>query len=203
MQSQTLETASEKNSQFRSQREEGKSRRLSVSDSGIQQETAPDTRTAKTDGGVGSRAPTKAVVGIEPLEEAKGEAKSVRLLVVDDNPHNLLVISRLSQFLGYEAKSVSNGPEAIEAMRDDAFDIVLMDVRMAPITGIETTQKIRAGEAGARCSDTYIIAVTAHAMQEDRQKCLSSGMDDYLPKPITLDRLKNSLNRARESLSLD
>ncbi|MBK1876937.1 ATP-binding protein [Pelagicoccus mobilis] len=127
----------------------------------------------------------------------------IRLLVVDDNPNNLLITSKLSQHLGYQAETVSNGIDALERMKDGGYDIVLMDVRMAPINGIETTRKIRDGEAGERSSEAYIIAVTAHALQGDKEKCLASGMNDYLSKPLTLDRLQDSLNRARSELSLD
>ncbi|MBC2606531.1 response regulator [Pelagicoccus albus] len=129
--------------------------------------------------------------------------KPVRLLVVDDNPNNLLITSKLSQYLGYDAETTNNGVDALSLLKDKPFDIVLMDVRMAPMNGIEAAQKIRSGEAGDHNAKAYIIAVTAHALQGDKEKCLSSGMDDYLSKPLTLDRLQDSLNRARSRLSLD
>lgn len=126
-----------------------------------------------------------------------------KLLVVDDNPNNLLITSKLSQHLGYAAETASSGVDALERMKDGSFDIVLMDVRMAPMNGIETTRMIRKGEAGVDNSSAYIIAVTAHALQGDREKCIESGMNDYLSKPLTLERLEASLNRARSELSLD
>lgn len=127
----------------------------------------------------------------------------LRVLVVDDNPNNLLITSKLSQFLGYEAETVRNGVDALEKMKESAFDIVLMDVRMSPLNGIEATRKIREGAAGEQCASAYIIAVTAHALEGDRERCLDSGMNDYLAKPLTLERLEESLNKARSELSLD
>ncbi|EDY84443.1 ATPase, histidine kinase-, DNA gyrase B-, and HSP90-like domain protein [Verrucomicrobiia bacterium DG1235] len=138
----------------------------------------------------------------ESAGHSEGRAP-LRLLVVDDNPNNLLITSKLSQHLGYEAETVNSGVEALKKMKAEQFDIVLMDVRMAPINGIETTQMIRQGEAGESCSSAYIIAVTAHALLGDKERCLESGMNDYLSKPLTLERLEESLNRARSELSLD
>lgn len=145
----------------------------------------------------------KAVSSEQSVKRKNDVSGPVRLLVVDDNPNNLLITSKLSRHLGYEAETVSNGVDALERMKSESYDIVLMDVRMAPLSGIETTRKIREGEAGDRSSSAYIIAVTAHALQGDKEKCLASGMNDYLSKPLTLDRLQDSLNRARSELSLD
>ncbi len=131
------------------------------------------------------------------------ENAPVRLLVVDDNPNNLLITSKLSQHLGYKAETVTNGVDALKKMKSGEFHIVLMDVRMAPINGMETTRMIREGEAGDQSSGAYIIAVTAHALQGDKERCIQSGMNDYLSKPLTLERLEESLNRARSELSLD
>ncbi len=144
---------------------------------------------------------------MEPVEETvvmeKQEEEPLRLLVVDDNPNNLLITSKLSQHLGYKAETVTNGVDALQKMKGGDFHIVLMDVRMAPINGMETTRMIREGEAGDESSSAYIIAVTAHALQGDKERCIQSGMNDYLSKPLTLERLEESLNRARTELSLD
>lgn len=131
------------------------------------------------------------------------EDAPLRLLVVDDNPNNLLITSKLSQHLGYKAETVNNGVDALRKMKEGDFHIVLMDVRMAPINGMETTRMIREGEAGDQSAGAYIIAVTAHALQGDKERCIQSGMNDYLSKPLTLERLQESLNRARSELSLD
>ncbi|MDQ8185868.1 ATP-binding protein [Pelagicoccus sp. SDUM812002] len=160
-----------------------------------------------------SRAPLNSKVNVEekymmkPSEKASVEGSKenspLRLLVVDDNPNNLLITSKLSQHLGYNAETVTNGVDALKKMKSGDFHIVLMDVRMAPINGMETTRMIREGEAGDESSGAYIIAVTAHALQGDKERCIQSGMNDYLSKPLTLERLEESLNRARSELSLD
>ena len=135
------------------------------------------------------------------VEESENEAeRPLRVLVVDDNPNNLLITSKLSEHLGFEVRTVRSGIEAIEALEKDDFDIVLMDVRMAPIDGLETTKRIRKGAAGDKTKDIYIIAVTAHALQGDRERCVASGMNDYLSKPLTLDRLGDSLDRAKDTI---
>ncbi|MDQ8203428.1 ATP-binding protein [Pelagicoccus sp. SDUM812003] len=136
-------------------------------------------------------------------EKRSQDKDPLRVLVVDDNPNNLLITSKLSQHLGYDSQTVSNGVDAIEKLKAEDFDIVLMDVRMAPINGMETTRKIRDGEAGEHSKGSYIIALTAHALQGDKEKCLASGMNDYLSKPLTLEKLDESLSKAREALSLD
>lgn len=139
----------------------------------------------------------------EPVGNGAADLKGpLRLLVVDDNPNNLLITSKLSQHLGYDAETVNSGVEALKRLKEGVFDIVLMDVRMAPLNGMETTRMIRGGEAGDRSAEAYIIAVTAHALQGDKEKCIQSGMNDYLSKPLTLERLEESLNRARSELSL-
>lgn len=136
-----------------------------------------------------------------PLPASGPGASRHRVLVVDDNSNNLLITSKLSEHLGYEAIGVSNGAEALDALRARDFSIVLMDVRMAPINGMETTRRIREGEAGASNANVYIIALTAHALQGDRDRCLRGGMNDYLSKPLTLEMLSEALRRAEHSLT--
>lgn len=138
-----------------------------------------------------------------PAANAKASTSKLRVLVVDDNPNNLLITSKLSEHLGYEVETVRSGVEAIEKLQGSDFEIVLMDVRMAPINGMETTERIRNGLAGEGATGVYIIALTAHALQGDRERCMASGMNDYLAKPLTLEKLQESLDRARDSISLD
>ena len=134
-------------------------------------------------------------------QDARSSSDKLRVLVVDDNPNNLLITSKLSEHLGYEAVTVKSGVEALESLKREAFSIILMDVRMAPINGMDTTKKIRLGEAGEANKDIYIIALTAHALQGDRERCLDSGMNDYLPKPLTLERLSETMKRAEASIA--
>ncbi|MCX7799236.1 MAG: PAS domain S-box protein [Fimbriimonadales bacterium] len=108
-----------------------------------------------------------------------------RVLVAEDNAVNQHVARGVLAKLGLEAVVVSNGLEAIEALRQQSFDAVLMDVQMPEIDGFEATRRIRCGEAGAPNRRIPIIAMTAHAMQGDRDRCLEAGMDDYVSKPVS------------------
>ena len=93
--------------------------------------------------------------------------------------------------MGYRADVASNGVEAVEAVRRLPYDLVLMDVQMPEMDGLEATRQIRAGSPGAQ---PRIVAMTANAIQGDREACLAAGMDDYLAKPI---RPRGARGRAR------
>lgn len=115
-----------------------------------------------------------------------------RLLVAEDNKVNQTVILRMIEKLGYSADLVSNGREAVDAWRMKCHDLVLMDCQMPELDGFLATTAIRESEAQSN-RRTPIIALTAHATAGDRQACLTSGMDDYLSKPLTLDELARKL----------
>ena len=106
---------------------------------------------------------------------------------------------RLLQQMGYRADLASNGIEAIECVQRQIYDVVLMDVQMPEMDGLEAARQITA--RGKPNDRPRIVAMTANAMQGDREECLAAGMDDYLTKPIRVDRLVESLNqvRAREN----
>ena len=95
--------------------------------------------------------------------------------------------------LGIQAIAVSNGREAVQSFQTSLFNLILMDCQMPEMDGFEATQAIRDLEVGE--SRVPIIALTANAMQGDRERCIECGMDDYLSKPIALDRLADSLHR--------
>jgi CheY-like chemotaxis protein len=118
----------------------------------------------------------------------------LRILLAEDNVVNQKLAMRLLQQLGYRADLASNGIEAIECIARQPYDVVLMDVQMPEMDGLEASRRI-----GARWPSSErprIVAMTANAMQGDREECLGAGMDDYVTKPIRVDRLVEALNNA-------
>lgn len=123
-------------------------------------------------------------------------AKSVHALLVEDNPVNSLVASKMLSKLGCRVDMVSNGAEALEAVQRQSYDIVFMDCQMPVMDGYAATREIRSREGRSpRSPRSLIVAMTAHAMRGDRDKCLRSGMDDYLSKPINLNDLRKTLEK--------
>ena len=119
----------------------------------------------------------------------------LRILLAEDNAMNQKVALRLLAKLGYEADVVENGLDAMEALERQPYDVILMDVQMPELDGLEATRRIVALWPAA--SRPRIIAMTANAMLEDREACLEAGMDDYVAKPIRPDELVAALGRAR------
>ncbi len=120
---------------------------------------------------------------------------NVRVLVAEDNAVNQQVALGILRRMGARAEVVGSGAESIEALRQAPYDIVLMDVQMPDMDGLEATQRIRSGEAGERCMHIPIIAMTAHALQSDRDRCLAAGMNDYVSKPVKPQELHQVLER--------
>lgn len=129
-----------------------------------------------------SRSGTRAVEG----------RKGLNLLVVEDNRVNRLMAGRMLGKLGHIAETVAGGREALERLKVRDFDAVFMDIQMGGMDGVETTQRIRAGEAGDN-RKIPIIAMTAHAMSGDRDMFLASGMDDYIAKPVAIEEIEVAL----------
>ncbi|ARA94908.1 hypothetical protein AWN76_018275 [Rhodothermaceae bacterium RA] len=126
--------------------------------------------------------------------EAEGEAPPaapLRILLVEDNPVNQKVTRRMLQHMGYEADVVTDGRQAVDAVAARSYDVVLMDVMMPVMDGIEATREIRATVPQAQ--QPYIIAVTANAVSGDRERCLEAGMNDYIPKPVRAEQLRQVL----------
>ncbi|WP_426140728.1 response regulator [Pseudomonas sp. DWP3-1-2] len=117
---------------------------------------------------------------VEPLS-----SRPPRLLCVDDNPANLLLVQTLLEDMGAEVVAVDSGYAALHAVQNDAFDLVLMDVQMPGMDGRQATEAIRAWEVERQRSSLPIVALTAHAMANEKRALLQSGMDDYLTKPIS------------------
>ena len=118
-----------------------------------------------------------------------------RILVVDDQPINLLALSVTLEKLGYSVRTAENGLEALDLVRKFDFNMVFMDIQMPHMDGYEATAAIRA--LGGRFETLPIIALTANATEDDRRRCLESGMNDYLPKPMPKDKLLALLDHYR------
>jgi len=127
------------------------------------------------------------------LWESIPSAESLSILLVEDNITNQRVASLMLERLGFSADTVVNGQEAVDAIKTRYYDIVLMDCQMPVMDGFRATEEIRRVQRGSRPST--IIAMTANATREDRQKCIDIGMDDYIAKPVKTETLQRVLNK--------
>jgi CheY-like chemotaxis protein len=125
--------------------------------------------------------------------QSTGDAP-LRILVAEDNEINALVLAKYLRKAGHRPCIARNGEEAVEKAQQERFDVIFMDVHMPVMDGLEATRRIR--ESGVLHSSTVdIIALTADAMPEDRQRCLDAGMTDYLSKPVNFAELDVRLKK--------
>ncbi len=127
------------------------------------------------------------------IDPSKIGARHTRILLAEDNAVNQKVAMRMLERLGYRADAVANGLEVLQALKRQAYDLILMDVQMPEMDGLDVTRRIRAMNAGCQ---PYIIAMTAHAMKGDREECIAAGMNDYVSKPVRMEELHLALVRS-------
>ncbi len=128
-------------------------------------------------------------------EVRTAHAAGTRVLLAEDNPVNRRIAARILVRGDFEVVEAEDGAEALRLLREEATDLVLMDLQMPNVDGFEATRRIRAGHCGSDRAGVPIVALTAHAMQGDREKCIAAGMDDYVTKPIRRQELIETLDR--------
>ncbi len=135
------------------------------------------------------------------VEKAPKEAipvsnkQNMHILLAEDNLINQKVALKMLENLGYKADSVANGIEAVKKLENIQYDLILMDVQMPEMNGLEATMYIRSKDSKVLNHDIPIVALTAHAMKGDREKCIKAGMDDYLPKPVKPAELGDMISK--------
>ncbi|MFP4069688.1 MAG: ATP-binding protein, partial [Opitutales bacterium] len=137
----------------------------------------------------------------DELDSGFSEQYPLKILLCEDDEDNRWVIGELLETLGYSPAIAEDERGMIAQLECGAFDVLLLDIRLPGRSGLELAKLIRAGGLRQAAADQYIIAVTAYAMEEDREKCLAAGMDAYLSKPLEIHRLKQALMDAHGRLS--
>jgi CheY-like chemotaxis protein len=132
--------------------------------------------------------------GVPAAAAAPQPASGLRVLLAEDNPVNQRVASRLLEKQGHAVALAANGREALDRLEHERFDLVLMDVQMPEMDGLEAVTILRQREAGSG-RRLPVIALTAHAMKGDRERCLEAGMDAYLAKPIDVQELRAAITQ--------
>ena len=130
---------------------------------------------------------------VRRMDTGLAERIPLHILIAEDNPVNQTVAVRILARLGYRVDVVANGLEALEALRQRPYDVILMDVQMPDMDGFETAHRIRADWPDPE--RPWVIAMTAHALQGDRERCLDAGMNDYIPKPFQGPDLQAAIER--------
>jgi CheY-like chemotaxis protein len=144
--------------------------------------------------------PDHSAAGPRPPEDLKGNMAAhhpLRILLAEDNRSNQKLLCHVLGHLGYQPSVASNGSEVLEALRLHPYDVILMDIQMPEMDGIQATRIIRSGFPAEL--QPAIIALTAHASEEDRLHCMEAGMNGYLTKPLRRNLLEETLRRTYES----
>ena len=146
--------------------------------------------------------PTEGPVDEAPADFDYGikDYTGVRVLLAEDNEVNREIAAELLNKVGVSPDLATNGQEAVQMVNDHHYDLILMDVQMPEMDGLEATRVIRAmnnekGEPAARQNNTPIVAMTANVFEEDRKACLKAGMDDFLAKPVRPSKLYSMIER--------
>ena len=137
--------------------------------------------------------------GSEILTRTFADDNPLSILIADDNFVNQKLIERILSRLGYTTVTVSDGSQVLKSLAKKNFDVILMDVRMPEMDGLEATQVIRQ----MKLDQPFIIAMTANVMSSDREECINVGMNDYIPKPICIDEVMRKLRIASEYCSVN
>jgi CheY-like chemotaxis protein len=128
-----------------------------------------------------------------PAEPGAAKSAVVRILVAEDNDINQTLITEILTFMGHQFQCVGTGKAAVAELKNQPYDLVLMDCQMPEMDGYEATRQVRAHFQPAH--GPVIVAMTANAMEGDRERCLAAGMDDYLAKPLLLEPLAACIDR--------
>ena len=132
------------------------------------------------------------------IDSGFGQRRPLRILLAEDNVINQKVATRILSQMGYRPDVVHNGVEVLEALERQKYDVILMDIQMPDMDGLEATRRIRQTYTGAK--RPWIIAMTANAMDSDRRNCFDAGMDGYLSKPVRIEALEAELTRSSENI---
>jgi CheY-like chemotaxis protein len=153
---------------------------------------------AETSGAKGEAAPGAAKPAGPSAATAERAGAGLRILLAEDNAVNQKLALRLLQRMGFQADVVEDGRAAVAAVESGSYDVVLMDVQMPEMDGLEATRQIR-----SRWPDRplRIVGLTANAMAGDREACIAAGMDDYVSKPIRPEELEAAISRARPTVA--
>jgi two-component system sensor histidine kinase/response regulator len=152
----------------------------------------PEGREGGTVAGDGG-SPTGRIITRHTLAERS--RRRARILLVEDNLVNQKVALKALEKIGYAADKANDGAQALQATREKRYDLILMDVQMPVMDGMEATRQIRDAHSGSLNPAVTIVALTAHAMAGDKERCLNMGMDDYLAKPIKAAELQEVISR--------